>query len=143
MQILSMGFTKLSFVFFYRSIFVTGNKITHFATISLGLIVLVILWAGAFFLWFLFSCGSDFAARWTSIRSLHTVCTTDIKSDLALAISDFLTDVMIMALPVPMVSFQSFLSGSQCILVIGQVLRLHMSTSRKVGVLAVFGLGTV
>ena len=106
MQILSMGFTKLSFVFFFRRIFVTGKLKSRFAMISHIVIVLVILWATAFFLWFLFSCGHDFVARWTTIRTLHAVCVTDIRSDLALAISDFLTDVMIMALPIPMVSFE-------------------------------------
>ena len=116
---------------------------SYFAIISLSLVILVIIWATAFFLWFLFSCGNDFAARWTSVQALHTVCTTDIKSDLALAISDFLTDVMIMALPVPMVSFHTFISDIQWGLMNGQVLKLHMSTSRKVAVLAVFALGAV
>lgn len=82
---------------------------SRFAIISLGLIVLVILWATAFFLWFLFSCRNGFAARWTTIQTLHSVCTTDIRSDLALAISDFLTDVMILALPIPMVNFHTFI----------------------------------
>lgn len=98
-----MGLIKLSFVFFFRRIFVTGKPKSRFAIISLMVITVVILWVAAFFLWFLLSCGNNFAARWTTIRTLHAVCVTDIKSDLALAISDFLTDVMIMALPVPMV----------------------------------------
>jgi hypothetical protein len=54
----------------------------------------------------MFSCGSSFTARWTTVRTLHAECPTDIKSDLALAISDFITDVMIMALPIPMVSVE-------------------------------------
>lgn len=61
------------------------------------------LWALAFFLWFLLSCGNKFATRWTAINTLHHNCPSDTKSDLALAVSDFLTDVIILALPIPMV----------------------------------------
>ncbi len=106
MQILSMGFTKLSFVFFFRRIFITGQSRSAFAMTSLVVVAVVMVWATGFFLWFMFSCGSSFTARWTTVRTLHAECPTDIKSDLALAISDFITDVMIMALPIPMVSVE-------------------------------------
>ncbi|APA12130.1 hypothetical protein sscle_09g069000 [Sclerotinia sclerotiorum 1980 UF-70] len=124
MQIMSMGFTKLSFIFFFRRIFVTSRR-SLFSMVSACVLILVVLWCLAFFLWFLLSCGNKFATRWTTINTLHHNCPSDIKSDLALAISDFLTDVMILGLPIPM------------------VLRLQMSTSRKFAVLAVFGLGAV
>lgn len=61
------------------------------------------LWALAFFLWFLLSSGNKFATRWTAINTLHHNCPSDTKSDLALAVSDFLTDVMILTLPISMV----------------------------------------
>ncbi|KAF7932852.1 uncharacterized protein EAE98_004151 [Botrytis deweyae] len=124
MQILSMGFTKLSFIFFFRRIFLTGHR-SHFSIVSACILMVVVLWCLAFFFWFLLSCGNKFATRWTTINTLHHNCPSDIQSDLALAISDFLTDVMILGLPIPM------------------VLRLQMSTGRKVAVLAVFGLGSI
>ena len=106
MQILAMGFIKLSFIFFFRRIFVTGGT-NVFRTISSIMIVLVIAWMLSFFFWFCFSCGIHFSSRWTTLNSLHQDCSTDVKSDLALAISDFLTDVLVLTLPIPMVSGRS------------------------------------
>lgn len=143
MQILSMGFTKLSFVFFFRRIFITGRSRSAFAVTSLVVVAVVMLWATGFFLWFMFSCGSNFAARWTTVRTLHAGCPTDIQSDLALAISDFITDVMIMALPIPMVRVRRRGLRLSPVLIGYQVLRLHMKTSKKVAVLCIFGLGAV
>ena len=125
MQITSMGMIKLSFIFFFRRIFVIGQKGNVFNYVSMGGVVAIVLWALAFFFWFLLSCGNQFAERWTTVNTLHHTCPTDIESDLALAISDFLTDVFIMFLPVPM------------------VLQLHMKASRKFAVLCVFALGAV
>lgn len=105
MQILSMGFTKLSFIFFFRRIFLTGHR-SLFSIVSACILVVVVLWCLAFFFWFLLSCGNKFATRWTTINTLHHNCQSDIQSDLALAISDFLTDVMILGLPIPMVWLQ-------------------------------------
>jgi hypothetical protein len=104
MQIISMGFVKLSFVFFFRRIFVVGKARSRFHVISLLVAITTGLWCIAFFLWFLFSCRSHFAARWTTIKTLGTYCPTDDMSDLALAISDMITDVMVLSLPIPMVS---------------------------------------
>ena len=120
-----MGFTKLSFVFFFRRIFVTGGSRHKFDIVSIGAIIILVLWVLAFFLWFLFSCASDFTARWRTVNSLRDSCPTDIQSDLALAVSDVVTDVMVLFLPVP------------------AVLSLHMSLQRKLMVLAIFALGTI
>ena len=103
MQILAMGFIKLSFVFFFRRIFITGGS-NVFHVISSAVILTITIWMLSFFFWFFFSCGTNFSSRWTTVRTLHTDCPTDIKSDLALAISDFLTDVLVLTLPIPMVS---------------------------------------
>jgi len=125
MQILSMGFTKLSFVFFFRRIFLTGKPKSIFRFISTVVIITVIVWVTTFFFWFLLSCGTHFSSRWTTMHTLHRMCPSDDRSDFALAISDFITDVFILTLPIPM------------------VWQLHMNTNRKVAVLAVFGLGFV
>ena len=125
MQILAMGFTKLSFVFFFRRIFVAGNRGGPFDIASISAIVILLLWVTAFFFWFLFSCGTSFADRWTTVATLHSACPTDVKSDLALAISDVITDILVLFLPVPM------------------ILRLHTSPKRKMLILAIFALGTI
>lgn len=124
MQILSMGFVKLSFIYFFRRIFVHGKK-SRFAIITIVAIVVTVLWTLAFFFWFLFSCGSHFDARWTTIATLHDSCSTDVASDFSLAITDMLMDAIILAMPVPL------------------VLRLNMKLSKKLAVLAIFGLGTL
>lgn len=107
MQILAMGFIKLSFVFFFRRIFVTGGS-NVFRIISMAVISIIVAWMTAFFFWFLFSCGTNFSSRWTTVRTLHAHCPTDIESDLALAISDFLTDVFVLTLPIPMVRVRAY-----------------------------------
>lgn len=124
MVIPALGLIKLSFVFFFRRIFHVGHRNSTFNIVSLTIAVATVLWTLAFFFWFLLSCASNFAGRWTSHKANVAACTTDDMSDLALAISDVITDIFIYLLPIPM------------------VFRLQMKTSRKLTVLAVFALGS-
>jgi hypothetical protein len=125
MSIPGIGLTKLSFVYFFRRIFMANRTKSTFGNISSIVIVLLLLWASAFFFWTLFACAHGFSARWSTVAEFHAVCPSSIKSVLALAISDVLTDFMVLILPVPM------------------VLQLRMTARRKLLVLAVFALGTI
>ena len=125
MQILSMGFVKLSFVFFFRRIFCTGQSNHVFNIASAVVAVIMALWVVAVFLWFLFSCPDNFGGRWTSVKIYHSSCPTDGISDLGLASSDIITDVMIFALPIPM------------------VVQLNTKLTRKLIILGVFVLGSM
>ncbi|KAI4121453.1 MAG: hypothetical protein LQ338_006351 [Usnochroma carphineum] len=123
-QILALGCVKLSFLFFYRRIFTTGIS-TWFNKATTGLIVIILVWTGAFFFALLFACKGTWSAWWGSVMDLSTKCVQTLKLELALVTSDFVTDVLVMVLPIPM------------------IWRLHMSTSRKIAVTGIFLLGAV
>lgn len=94
---------KLSFVFFYRRIF--PRKVAKiFNVVSLTMIGIILVWTIAFFFSILFICGTDFSAYWTStiVEKEHCVNTNMLHN--AFAISDVITDIMIITLPIPMVS---------------------------------------
>lgn len=102
MQICALACVKLSFIFFYRRIFCTGNgKI--FSAITIAMIVMIIAWAVSFNIALLFICNGHFAAMWTSIQDLNTHCGSLLDWQLGYAISDFITDVMVLVLPLPCV----------------------------------------
>lgn len=57
-----------------------------------------------FFFATLFECGSHVSAMWQSAEALQTYCPNTDSYDYGFAISDFITDVMILAMPIPLVS---------------------------------------
>lgn len=128
MQVLQLGCVKLSFLFFYRRIFIVSKRWTWFNIATLATIVLVVLWTLAFFLTELLECvavGGSFSSYWGSAIDLTTKCVkTELKS-YAYAVSDFITDAIVFLLPIPM------------------VWSLHMTAERKLGVSLVFALGIV
>jgi hypothetical protein len=122
-QILTIGCTKLSFVFFYRRVFVTGNsKRNLFSKVTWAMIVLLTSWTLAFTFAMLFNCGKDVDAQWTGE---NTRCDNPISPQNALGISDFITDCFVFLLPIPM------------------ILGLQMTKGRKLAVFAVFGFGSL
>ncbi|RAL63625.1 hypothetical protein DID88_003669 [Monilinia fructigena] len=122
--ILELGLVKLSFAFFFRRIFSISksNLFTHFNT---ALIIVLALWTTGYFLTFLFACKGHFAQWWAGIRTGRPICLSDVVFSEGLAISDFIIDMFIIIMPIPM------------------VWRLHMTRSRKVLVTSVFALGTL
>lgn len=73
MQICALACVKLSFIFFYRRIFCTGNG-KVFSAITIAMIVIIIAWAVSFNMALLFICNGHFAAMWTSIPDLNAHC---------------------------------------------------------------------
>ena len=67
------------------------------------MIFIVSAWSLSFFLSFLLACRGDFSAWWSSVVTFVSHCVNTEVLLLALAISDFLTDVIIVGLPLPMV----------------------------------------
>jgi len=105
MQMITVSFAKLSFIFFYRRIFVTGSSSRNlFGKSTIGMIILIVLWTISFVFAFFFSCGSDISAHWNE-RVLRAKCDKGLTAENALAISDFLIDVMVFLLPIPMVRY--------------------------------------
>ena len=60
-------------------------------------------WTIGFFLAFLFACKGDFAAWWGSIVDFMTTCVDTMMLLYAFAISDVVTDIVVLLLPLPMV----------------------------------------
>lgn len=108
MQICALACVKLGFIFFYRRIFCTGNGGKVFSAIAIAMIVIIIAWAVSFGISPLFICNEHFAAMWTSIKDLNTHCGRLLDWQLGYAISDFITDVMVLVLPLPCVTLHEF-----------------------------------
>ncbi|KAI1376200.1 hypothetical protein F4677DRAFT_419169 [Hypoxylon crocopeplum] len=122
---LVLGCIKASFLFFYRRIFSVNRTTDVFLT---GMIILVTLWTVGFFFTVVFECGLNFWAIWgtaSKVKNLTTYCIPTLPLALAIGITDFVTDVVIIAIPVPL------------------IWRLNLSTSRKVAASVVFILGAV
>jgi hypothetical protein len=69
-----------------------------------GMCVLVLLWALGFFLMMLFQCRLDFWALWTSPTAILEHCVSDTPTNFSMAVTDFVTDAIILAIPIPLVS---------------------------------------
>jgi hypothetical protein len=104
MHIVAMGCIKLSFVFFYRRIFVTGKPRSRFGIISMGVLVIIILWTLAFIILFFTNCGTHLEERFTSPAGINKYCPSGAVSNEGLAIADFITDFIVYSLPIPVVS---------------------------------------
>ncbi|KAI1868448.1 uncharacterized protein JN550_006364 [Neoarthrinium moseri] len=121
---LALGFTKASFVCFYRRIFAV-NRSSKTNIFLVGMIVFIIIWMAAFFFAFLFQCRLNFWALWTSPIAILEHCVSDTPINFALTITDVVTDVIILITPIPL------------------VWRLKLTSVRKLAVTAVFLLGAV
>lgn len=70
---------------------------------SRGMIAIVGTWTIAFFFTVLFECGTKFEYLWSTLLNLLTHCTNDLMYLKAYAISDVITDGLILATPIPIV----------------------------------------
>ncbi|APA06872.1 predicted protein [Sclerotinia sclerotiorum 1980 UF-70] len=124
LQIPALGLVKLSLILFYRRVF-TRNAAPRFNIVTWFMIIIILIWTLSFFFSILFICGLDFSAYWTStiVEKAHCVDTDRLHN--AFAISDVVTDFVIICLPVPM------------------IFGLHLTVARKIGILAIFSLGAL
>lgn len=100
---LGLGCTKASILFFYLRIFATTKHSRTYVLFSASIIFIIVMMI-AFFFATLFECGSHISAMWQSAVALERYCPNTDSYDYGFAISDFITDVMILAIPVPLVS---------------------------------------
>ncbi|KAF2114302.1 hypothetical protein BDV96DRAFT_600288 [Lophiotrema nucula] len=113
------GLIKLSTVFLYRRIFLVG-KGSAFGITSTAVGLICLLWTIAFFFATVFGCGTHVDRAWGTLADIMS-CNTNMRLD-AMMISDLITDVMVWALPIPV------------------VWGLRISVARKLAVIAVFML---
>ncbi|OTA69356.1 hypothetical protein K449DRAFT_418792 [Hypoxylon sp. EC38] len=121
----TLGCVKAAFLFFYRRIFSVSKKTSIFLV---GMIVLVALWTVGFFFTVVFECGTNFWAilsPQSTVKSLTTHCIKTMDLAFAFGISDFITDIIIICIPVPL------------------IWRLSFSTAKKFATSAIFLLGIV
>ncbi|PYH58625.1 uncharacterized protein BO96DRAFT_245300 [Aspergillus niger CBS 101883] len=98
----AFGFTKLSILYFYRSIFCSRRTIrTAFHSVTMCMTVLVSVWTVAFGVGTIFICGAHPVNAWGTIAVVTTECTVQVPIVEGYAISDFIMDVIIWLLPLP------------------------------------------
>ncbi|GKZ34957.1 hypothetical protein AbraIFM66950_005354 [Aspergillus brasiliensis] len=116
-QILALTCLKLSILWFYRGIFV--GRVFQFA--SWALISIVAVWGLAFILARIFSCGADVKANFEFPGSMK--CSHSLATYIALAASDVSVDLVILAIPVPL------------------ILSLQMPLHKRLGIVAILIVG--
>ena len=137
----ALGFTKLSFLFFYQRIFCGGSKGVFYCVIRI-MIWFTVAWTLAFSLAFLFACKGHFSAWWGSGNNFLEQCVNTLALLYPMAITDFLMDVVIIVLPLPMVSISDLFPLSRSDqLTQAQIWSLQLPIGRKVAVSGVFLLG--
>ena len=118
---LAFGVIKMSVLLLYRRLFV-GRSFNYY---SLVMCAVIFLWSVGFFFAFAFQCGVDLSSSWTSAQATKQKCVDIIALYLGYAVSDVLTDVLVLATPIPI------------------VWKLQMSFSNKIGLTCIFLLGTL
>ncbi|RDA88966.1 hypothetical protein CP532_0705 [Ophiocordyceps camponoti-leonardi (nom. inval.)] len=121
---LILGLVKLSFLLFYVRIFVV-HRTGAIGIMLYTLIVIVSLWTVAFFFAVIFECRLNFWAAWGSTVDVIDNCFNTLSYIYGLCLSDFITDVVVILIPIPL------------------VWRLKISRRRKIAIAGIFLLGAV
>lgn len=101
-SVFTMGFTKISALFFYRRIFCVTSRTEMFGYATIISIVVISLWTVAFVILTFFLCGTHIWAMWTPSIKLQD-CGMDYPILQGLSISDIILDVWVLLLPIPKV----------------------------------------
>jgi flagellar biosynthesis protein FlhB len=99
-SILALGLIKLSVVFLYQRIFSISRS---FNIYSIILLILIVIWTIAFVFAFIFQCGMHPESAWTSVSMIFKYCYDTSGATAALALSNLIMDLMIIAAPMPIV----------------------------------------
>ena len=116
---IAFGVIKLSVLLLYRRIFI-GSL---FHVWSLTICGLIIMWSLSFTLGFGFECGTDASHLWRSTKDSTSHCIDTTSISMAFAVSDLITDLLILAIPIPF------------------VLRLQKSLGERLQICGIFLLG--
>lgn len=114
------GFIKAAALVFFRRIFcVKGNR-DWFNITTLLMIVVIVLWTVAFEILAASRCRTHPSALWSGSRNYFEYCSIALPYLLSYSISDFVTDLMILLVPIP------------------RIWLLNMNVGRKIGVTVIF-----
>lgn len=100
MLVLALGSIKLSFMFFYRRVFRIGDS-KAFDRVMFSMVAIIVFWTASFFFSFMFECGTHFNYIWAKFENR---CVKGVKLQVGFAVSDFITDSIVLAFPLPFVS---------------------------------------
>lgn len=78
------------------------------------MIAVVTSWMIGYFFTLLFLCGTNFKAYWTSSETEEEDCLPTAPVHLGYAISDVITDILVILLPITEVCTQSSKAGIGC-----------------------------
>ncbi|KAI0099571.1 hypothetical protein F4776DRAFT_525860 [Hypoxylon sp. NC0597] len=119
---IALACMKTSFLFFYARVFaIQRHGVIN--KLLMGFIILIVMWAIAYFFAILFECDHDFWRIWNSQREFMMRCSQTINIVLTLCITDFVTDIFIFLIPIPL------------------VLQLQLSAGKKLTACLMFLLG--
>jgi hypothetical protein len=104
LMIAAYGCIKLSLILFYRRLFVVIKR-SAFEIVCFVQIVLIVMWVLGLILIFLFGCKTKIYLHWAPLSEVQRQCGDPLAPEMALVVSDLATDLMILALPMPMVCF--------------------------------------
>ena len=114
-MILGLFFMKLSVLLLYRRVFVSTS--TQYRVFSYMMYVLITAWCIVFFLATVFQCGAEPANFWISSYTTQYLCVNTGILQLALAVLDVVTDLLILMMPVSLV-WNLISQGSQRLAII-------------------------
>lgn len=116
---IAFGVIKLSVLLLYRRLFIG----TFFDRYSIAMCVLIVLWSLSFLFSCAFSCGTQIKYAWTGPADTEAHCIDAAAWSVAFAATDVATDLMVLAIPVPI------------------VWRLQKTSGEKLGICGIFLLG--
>ena len=116
---IAFGIIKLSVILLYRRIFISS----FFQVWSSTVCGLIILWLISFTFAFGFQCGTDASRLWRSTKDSTSYCIHTTPISMAFAVSDLVTDLLVLAIPIPF------------------VLRLQKSMGERLQICGIFLLG--
>ncbi|KAF4624982.1 hypothetical protein G7Y89_g13188 [Cudoniella acicularis] len=120
----ALGLIKLSILSFYHRIFCPQKTgIARF--IITGMMCIIGLWTLGFWFAHVFICKGYFSAYWGSTDDLKAKCLNTLLKTYSLSISDFITDVLTLIIPLPL------------------LWKLQLQTSKKIAVTLIFLLGAI
>ncbi|KAI4193268.1 MAG: hypothetical protein LQ346_003963 [Caloplaca aetnensis] len=118
------GFIKLSVIYFYRRIFVKATPDSRFNIVTHVTSIIVVAWTIVFFFLEIFKRGSYVPDNWGPLIKAKQGINGAVLNN-GLFVSDFITDLWIVLLPIPL------------------IVRLNMSTTKKLTVIGVLLLGAM
>ena len=107
LQLMTAGYgcIKISVLCFYRRLF----NVRHgalFDRATQAFIALVIVWTAGFYFACAFVCGTHFDKYWGNVLAEAQYCPHGLEIYEGLLISNLITDVLILSIPVPIVGLQ-------------------------------------